>query len=225
MTFAPLQVDAILSGPVSFDRPIALDALLGFAIVDREGIAPAIREDAIVDLSPWLDRVLERSACGRLYLASAGVVSVEARELRYIHRRFPVDVAQQPTGREMRRLHLSAGPAKSYRIPYERMHLVGDCVTWWCVGERDGIADLLASITHLGRKRAVGNGRVASWSVEPCDAWADGFPVAHEGRPLRNLPADWPGLAPTTERQWATLMPPYWRRSAEVECCVPARPT
>ena len=220
----PLQIVATLDGGVSFDRPIMLDALLGYALILQSGRDPALTEADLIDLGALgLDRCVAKSACGRVYLTSAGAVSVEERELRYVHRRFPADVAQTPLGREMRRVNLSAGPAKSYRIPYERMHLRGDVMTWWCLGDADAIRPLLASITHLGRRRAVGNGRVVGWEVEPSETW-DGFPCVVGGQPLRNLPVDWPGVAPGCEIAWATLAPPYWQRSAEVECYVPVRP-
>ena len=107
-------------------------------------------------------------------------------------------------------------------MPLETMHLRGDAMTWWCIGDREEIASLLRGcIGYLGKRRAVGHGPIARWEVEPCETW-EGFPVVRAGRPLRPLPLDWPGLASEPETAYRVLAPPYWRRNREELCAVPA---
>ena len=73
-------------------------------------------------------------------------------------------------------LSLKGGPCKSFRIPIETAHLRDDRVVWYCVGDREQIAQRIAWITHLGKRRGVGLGRVHRWEVEPCAPWGEGFP-------------------------------------------------
>jgi hypothetical protein len=58
---------------------------------------------------------------------------------------------------------------------------------------------------------------VAEWSVDACEPWGDGFPVVRDGRALRTLPADWPGLVDPVLR-YRVLSPPYWEHTREEVC-------
>lgn len=186
----PLVVTATLASDIANPmRPPALDALVAFAqCVYVEQRPPPDPSRAMPPVS--LDGILAASPCGRYHLASFGLATVEEWcRGRYINRRFPIAEAQAMGGK-IGTLNLSGGPAKSFRIPIETAWLKGDVVTWYAVGDREKIAARLSWITHLGRRRGVGLGRIARWDVAPCASWGDGFPVIRDGRPLRNLPLD-----------------------------------
>lgn len=220
MTFEPLRVTAKLRGAVSMPNdPVALDALLGSAVCMRDDIKPALTAAECVPLNI----PVQRSACSRFYLASIAHFEVEAHENHWINRRFPVDIAQAIGDDSLTRIRIGAGPAKSYRLPLDTIHLRHDVVTWWCMGEPLEIRDLLSMIGYLGKKRSVGLGHVTQWSVEIIDPWP-GFPVLRNGLPLRSLPADYPDVDPSAERAYKTIEPPYWDRTREVLCVVPSRP-
>ena len=208
----PLVVTAHLQGPVT-GAPM-LDALLEFVAAQRLGL--------VAGFGP-LQRVetpLAREPAGRFALCSSPVVSWEAREGRYTHRRFPIHEAQMLGNAKLRRVNISAGACRSYRIPGDVAWADGDAIRWWCVGDRTGIEGHLADVRYLGKRRAVGRGIVERWAVESCVPWGDGYPVVRDGAPMRPLPLDWPGLvAPPTA--YRTLAPPYWDHSAEVLCAVP----
>lgn len=213
----PLHITATLAGPIGLPyQPIALDALLGYALTQRDGIDPAATaaECAILPIP------LAVSPCGRYYLASAAVGAVEERGLGHTHRRFPVEQAQL-FGRRLGNLKITAGPAKSYRIPREESHLIGDRLEWWAVGDLDAVRELLGWVTHLGKRRAVGLGRVASWRVVPCAPWGKGFPVSRDGVPLRTLPANHPGIPESWPRTLGVLAPPYWLVEWSEPCVMP----
>lgn len=214
----PLHTTATLVGPIGLPyQPIALDALLGAALCLREGIDPAATAAECAILPIPLAVELE----GRYYLASAAVGTVERRALGHTHQRFPVDQAQM-FGREMGTIKITAGATKSYRIPREESYLVDDRLEWWAVGDLEVVRDLLGWVTHLGRKRSVGLGRVAHWTVEPCEPWGDGFPTVRDGVPLRTLPADHPMVDADWPRQLGVLAPPYWLAQWSEPCVQPA---
>lgn len=208
----PLAVTAHLQGPVT-GAPM-LDALLEFVAAQRAGL--------VAGFGP-IQRVvtpLAREPADRFALCSAPVVSWEAREGRFIHRRFPIHEAQMLGNAKLRRVNISAGACRSYRIPGDVAWADGDAIRWWCLGDLAGVEDHLTEVRYLGKRRAVGRGIVERWAVEPCEPWDGGFPVVRDGAPLRPLPLDWPGLVdPPTA--YHTLAPPYWDHAAEVLCAVP----
>lgn len=215
----PLRVTAELAGRLSLPGgPLALDALLGWAVCAAEDAPPALRPE---DLRP-VEIPVMRSACGRFHLASFSLHAFDHYGIRWINRRFPIPEAQGMAAPSLRRIDVQSGPCKSYRIPIEAGHLEGDEMTWFAVGDAERVRTLIALVTHLGKRRAVGLGRVVRWSVEECESWGEGFPiVSPQGRALRTLPADWPGLSPETERGYRVLTMPYWQRENE-ELCVMA---
>jgi hypothetical protein len=212
--FSPLTVTATLRGAVAVPNgPIAFDGLLGAAVAMREGLVASTQAELLPIALPLAQ---ERG----VYLASDGVANIELHEHRFINRRFPLAEAQTMGDAKLRRIQLTSGRCKSFRLPLDTVHLDGDRMTWWALGDRSAIEALLAEIRYLGKRRAVGLGAVARWDVAPCEPW-QGFPVVRDGEPLRSLPIDWPGLAPDVERAMRCLVPPYWRRDAEELCAVP----
>ncbi len=212
----PLHVTAYVPGQVRITAPIALDALLGYVVATSSGLAPAAHEG---ELRP-IEIPIAREPGGRFYLASFSVCRVAARELRYTNRRFPIAEAQM-FGHGIKRLQINAGPSKSFRIPHEALHVENGRLDWFCIGDRGEIAELLTFVPYLGKRRGVGYGRVAEWTVTPCTAW-DGFPVMRNGRALRNLPVDWPGLDPDALIvQRAPLDMPYWTQTRAELVAVP----
>jgi hypothetical protein len=160
---------------------------------------------------------VQREPGGRFHLCSFGSGKLIEHDLRYVNRRAPVEQYQRygVTGR----VQIQGGPDKSYRIPLEVGFLEASRLTWWCVGDREQIADLLSGVFFLGKKRNVGLGRVERWSVDPCEPW-DGFPVVRGGKPLRPLPLDWPLLV-EPPIAYRTLTYPYWDHVAEEAVACP----
>lgn len=212
----PLQVTARIAGPIALpERPIALDALLAYAVCLRDGIPPATLASEVQPV----EIPVEREPGGRFHLASVGHYEIEQASLKHIHKRAPIEQYQALGSDKIRRVQITAGPNKSYRIPFELLHLVDDSITWWCVGEQGEIEALLQLVHHLGKKRSVGHGKVVRWTIEEMEPW-DGFPVAVDGKPLRNLPADWLGLSDPVLAH-GNLTYPYWRHDTEEICACP----
>lgn len=207
----PLHVVAYVPGAVCVPaHGVALDALLMAAVAVRDGLPPADVEQHAIAIPVAQER--------GLYLATTSQYEWEERDRHWLHRRFPVHEAQALAEPRFRRIRLSAGATKSYRIPYEVGYLRDGCMDWWCIGDMDAVREMLPSVTHVGKKRAVGKGEVREWRVERCEPWA-GFPVVRDGKPLRPLPLDWPGVR-AADREMRVLTPPYWQRWREEEALV-----
>ena len=186
----PLEITAKLRGAIALPQgPLALDSLLAYLTCLRDQIPPALTVAEVV--RPEIPIAVEPQ--GRFHLASFAYYIPERSANHWCNRRFPIAEAQMFGCEKLKAIHVARGPQKSYRIPMEKVHVIGDTLTWWCMGEPELIRLLLSACTHLGKKRSVGLGRVERWDVREADTWP-GFPVVRDGIPLRPLPLDWPGL-------------------------------
>lgn len=162
---APLRVMARLDGGVANPTRLpALDGLLAYAqAVYVEGRDPPTPGRALAPV----EIPLVPAPCGRFHLASFAHAEVECYDERprFVNRRFPIAEAQVYGDAKLRTINLSGGPCKSFRIPIETAHLVDDRVVWYAVGDPEGVCCLLPWITHLGKRRAVGLGKVLTWTV------------------------------------------------------------
>lgn len=219
----PLRIVARLRNHVVMPAEgyIHLDALLAWAQCVDEGRPPALDEDMLAPV----EIPVQRSACGRVHLCSVSYGHVEARETRYVHKRFPVEQWQLlGGGKSAQRVGTSAGPSKSWRVPLEAQWTRE--LQWYAVGDADRIEQLLGLVGYLGRRRAAGAGELEriyaddgssrpAWHIEPVEPWGPGFPVVSAaGEAMRPLPMDWPGLDVYVPRQ-QRLTYPYWLRLDE----------
>lgn len=212
----PLIITAKLAGPVAMPiGTIALDALLAWAVATHDQLVPAYTADEVVPI----EIPVQREPAGRFHLCSFSVSKTEMYEARFVQRR-PVIAEAQMLGPSIKRIQINAGPSKAYRVPMETRHLRRDTLDWYCIGDRTGIEKLLGMVTHLGKRRGVGLGEVRKWTVKRTTPWPDGFPVVMNGRPLRPLPPDWPGLK-IWRTAFRTLTYPYWLVEREQLCAVP----
>lgn len=182
----PLCITAQLRGPVSMSRPIAMDALLAWAFVQRLDVGPDDPVDITIPVA--------MSECGRFHMCSHSVGEVEEMDMRHINRRPIVEEAQMLAADNVRTINTINGPSKGRRFPTEVAFMRGDVLRWYCIGDAPGIRELLRGVTHVGGRRSVGVGAVVSWSVDTCVTW-ESFPVARDGVALRPLPHDTPGAA------------------------------
>lgn len=215
----PLRVRAHVPQQVTLRDGLMLDAVLMAAVAIRDRLPPPSVAVAEYGRLPELEIPLARSTCGRIYLCSQARCSLHQHETRYKNRRFPVWEAARFT--DMTRVDTGAGPQKSYRVPYSTGFVVGGVLEWYAVGDLEGIRALLALVSHVGRHRGVGQGRVERWEVEPVEPWP-GFPVVRDGAPLRPLPWAWPGVrVEECTIGHECLTPPYWDHARRVQCLLP----
>lgn len=212
----PLVVTATLYESIVLKRRPMLDGVLAAVVAMRQGMVP------IGSPKDWpeIPIPIQKSDCGRYWLASAGHFDADAAYVSYKHRRAPWVEYARIGAPSIRRVQTAAGEDKSFRIPYSSRLLVDDRITWWCLGDRIGVTDLLCDCHYLGRFRGSGHGRVSRWSIESCESWP-GFPVLRDGMPLRALPLDTAGLDPRAKRGFHTLAPPYWAHENERMVAVP----
>jgi len=216
----PLHVTAHLLETVSLRSPLHLDALLTWAASIEEQRPSPISGEPLARI----EIPIQRDQSDRFWLCSQGFCRVERSEIRHKNWRAPWHEYARLGDGKAKRFDITSGVNKGVRVPYEVQHLTGNKIEWWCLGERDAILALLSRVRYVGRFRGSGKGKLdfyrrEPWTVEPCETW-DGFPVMRAGKPLRPLPADYPGLS-EPPMGFTNLEPPYWDRSRVELCAVP----
>lgn len=150
--------------PAEPDGAVHLDSLLAWAFVATRPYPIRFegRPASVVPIPPlavlWVSpEGLPLFAASDLYPQGA---TLRGRE--YWHRRYPVDRAELGT---RLRASLTAGRWKEYRIPLSTIR--APVLQGLALGDPDGLRDLLQSVSHVGKKGAMGFGRVLEWAVEP----------------------------------------------------------
>jgi hypothetical protein len=108
-----------------------------------------------------------------------------------------IEVRKRPDIQRMMRyatspsLHLGAGPHKAFDVPYPTSFAF--TIEWYARGDRASCAEMLADVTHVGKKHKLGFGKVLRWDVEDMD---DDWSVAKDGVLTRRMPRDDGRMAP-----------------------------
>lgn len=102
-----------------------------------------------------------------------------------------------------------SGKYKGYNMPTFYRHAL--YVRWYATGNADDIRDLLADVTHIGKKTAQGFGRVNAWIVEP---WSEQWWLYDgRGKLMRAIP-DASGVL-------YGVRPSYWLPRHQTSCRLP----
>lgn len=213
----PLRIVAHLDGGIALKHPPHLDALLAAVVARRARAIPPLPGDP-----QGIEIPVQRELQGRFHMVSDGLFLVEERETRYKNGRAPWVEYARMGNKKITSVKIDMGQDKSMRRPYSMALLEGDAITWWALGDHDMIADLLHDVRYIGKYANTGKGRVTRWEIERVDSWHaswNGFPVLADGKPLRSLPLDWPGLDPRAPQMMAPLSYPYWDKTAAEFVC------
>jgi CRISPR type IV-associated protein Csf3 len=211
----PLEIMVKLNGPIILSNtPLALDSLLAYWVAVLNELPQAHGLEEVIDI----EIPVIKSKCKRFHLCSHSISNVDFVCNKYINRSIVIDKCQM-LGKNISRVQVNGGPSKGHRMSVESFYMKRELMIWWCIGDKREIEMLLKHVRYLGKRRGTGHGKVDWWSINRCDPWNDGFPVVRNGRPLRPLPYDWPGLVDPFIT-YGTLTYPYWmyERNEKIAC-------
>lgn len=122
-------------------------------------------------------------------------------------------------GKKRGKINVSSGEYKAYRMP-EVIRLISD-VTFYAYGNKGKIENLLKHMKHIGKKTAIGWGRVKEWRVESVED--DRTDICEYGLsrpiPVDSATVEQIKVAHTIQR--IANKPPYWNYKNTKECFVP----
>jgi len=156
---------------------LPIDSVLGWAWmmenhpelmeVGHRGFAPG-ENDHTIDQRKIALPLEMRESNGEWYWAASFAFGRPVLEERtHWHKRLDAQAAETYVDFGKRRgvVNTGSGYFKGYRMPLT-IFLVPR-LEWYVVGDAMRIQQLLSRVTHLGKKRSQGNGKVARWTVEP----------------------------------------------------------
>lgn len=111
------------------------------------------------------------------------------------------------------------GPYKAYRVPSVVRTVKDGILTFYAVGNREKVEELLSYIPAVGKKNSMGFGMVGRWDVEEC---AEDYTYMHPKyglmRPTPVEDVEYPMPYPIMEY---AVKPPYWKQKNKRLCYVP----
>ena len=107
------------------------------------------------------------------------------------------------------------GLTKDYELYYQRY--VTPAVRFYCRGDRDRISHLVQRLSWIGKKRALGSGRV--WKVDVESSSID-YSLSQAGLVTRPIPVELAGEWQGTQ-QMVACRSPYWDPRNRALCLIP----
>lgn len=129
-----------------------------------------------------------------------------AEEIRHWNKRFDTQYSDMVDFGDRRgKVIIEQGRYKAYHMPmFTRAALQAE---WYCVGDKAEIERLLSLVTHIGKKRSQGFGRVWRWDVE---LWTEDWSIWRDGHLTRGVSDEDAGKA--LDRIFYGIRPPYYRK-------------
>jgi hypothetical protein len=185
----PLRVTAHLRTAVVSDRWLPLDAILLYqASRERFGVQVATMpggEPEMQDVSMPL-KIIHPGMAYWYYACSWAQPQPwwVAEGLDHWNKRFDQGFAYLVDFQGRRgKVIIEQGRYKAYHMPV--FYRAADKLEWYCVGDKERIGALLSTVTHIGKKRSQGYGRVIKFSVEHI---SENWSVWKDGRLTRGIP-------------------------------------
>lgn len=168
-----------------------------------------------------------RQLPGNRWVASRGVYEEVGQTVEHINKRPNFFNADKLDRLDMDKgiISDSVGLYRAYRIPNVIRTVKDGLITFWAMGHRDEVQELLDRIPAVGKKYAAGYGLVDHWEVEDCD---EDYSLWHPDhglmRPVEVDSDEAKGLDLTgyPVMQYG-VKPPYWKAKNLRLCYVPIR--
>lgn len=222
-----LRVTAHMATAVAVidDWSPSLDSLLQWLILDEKGLAspnPTIEEVTKTQLIINELMPLGRAEInGEWYWQSSSPIYCYTREQEdRVRKRWQpgIDSPSPVWGKRKATFDSTQGAEKAYDLPlYLRNPTM---ISWYCVGDQQGIERLLTMCKSIGKKRSIGNGQILRWEVVLSDS--DWHLWGSDGRLMRPIPIDGFDGRPIefSIRNWG-WRPPYWSHENRRKCVMP----
>ena len=194
----PLKITAHMqTGKIATtDLYLPLDSIMASIWMHKN--RPDLAYAPIIDYENMVDAELPLEKRGEgddwYWACSFACGEPKKEEILHWHKRFDFDLGTQYVDFEKRRgrVDVKSGHYKNYRMPLVT-YLIPK-LEWYAIGDLKQVEALVNEITHIGKKRSQGFGRVQRWTVEE---WPEDLSF------LRAIPD------PNGDMEMG-IRPPYW---------------
>lgn len=166
-----LKVTAYLSTPIGvYDNwSPSLEGLLTYRLLEENNLLssnPTIQQlaevqDFLVDELPLKQNTIMND---KYFCVSSPCYVVKSENTDRYRKRWDNHENSLNWGKRKAKFLTGEGVEKSYDLPlYTRLT---NSISWFAVGNKDGINALLSSVTHIQKKRSYGNGEIKQWQIE-----------------------------------------------------------
>lgn len=222
---SPLKITAhLVDGRLnSADGIVMLDAILYHAWFYKH--APHVLYDGGTETYSGNIGLPLRMEPGNRWRASRGIYTELGKTVEYINKRPNFFNADKLNRLDMEKglISDSVGLYRAYRVPSVVRTVKDGIITFFAVGHKDDVSELLNRIPAIGKKAAAGYGVVDQWTVEDC---SEDFSLWHTEyglmRPVEVGAAEDERLARYPVMRYG-VKPPYWKPKNARLCYVPIR--
>lgn len=164
-----------------------------------------------------------RQLPGNRWAASKGIYTELSQEIEHINKRpdFFAPPKSDYLNMDKGIISDSVGLYRAYRIPAVIRTVKDGLVTFWAMGHKNEVSDLLSYIPALGKKPAAGYGIIDDYTVEDCD---EDYSLMHPDYGLmRPEPVEGGPEYKGCPIINYGIKPPYWKPKNMRLCYVPIR--
>ena len=211
-----LKITFHLSSPVILDRFTTIDSIL-LSIWFKKIREQKKLKDRFVEVKDMLDEIdfLDKKndiLSGSVwYVEKDALVSIENHVIvKKIDDKKYIQVGNKKS------IDTSRGEFKAYQIGMEA--LVTPSIYFYVRGKKDVIAELLKEVRYIGKKGAIGFGRVNSFGIE--EAMEDKSFALDENTPSKPLPCD-KFTINSKKVAFFRAYPPYYSKKEQKPCYMP----
>lgn len=223
---APLRIDLELGAPIVVSGPVHFDALLAWAKV----LVSTTRRKPLGETVGWEPESTVSLPLARMqheawsWWRASAVEPVGPRSRAFWTSKWEHAHEDRLDLGKASQVPLGMSALKDYKVPLEIVHMPR--MTFWAVGDRPRVKDLLRRLPGVGKKVAQGYGVIRTYQVTRLEEDLESFDRDWRlgDSPARNLPVE---FCRVHKLQWShteqrPLLPPYWRmgsrHQAEVAC-------
>lgn len=218
--FRPLRIRAWLRTPVVADQYMPLDGVLLYQAhrYQAGGICPVtIPGDYTAQGVSTIPIDIEHPGRRNWYYRASWAQwgpCVEGRS--HWNKRFDVKYSWLAKMGRKSKIVTKAGEYKQYHMPvFYRSAL---WVEWYLVADKSEMEHLLCTVTHLGKKRSQGWGRVSRWQI---DEWTEDWSVWRDGQLMRGIPAEDVSRDGPLDFKIYGIRPSYWKDNNQMPLVMP----
>jgi len=211
--FEPLRITAHLRSAIVTDGYLPIDAILYYEAMRRtyggEVISSRGGETYVEPVRLPIERI-ELAGRHWMYAASFAQWYHSADGSDHWNKRFDAGLSELVDFDGRRgKVIVEQGRYKAYHMPV--FYRTALAASWYVVGDREALSELVGEITHVGKKSSQGFGRLNCWQVDP---WPQDWSLyGEQGQLMRAIPQAGGVLY--------GIRPGYWQRSHQVPCKLP----